>query len=86
VRVHIWVQPGAKSSGPAGMHGGDPKLRVAAAPREGAANEEVVRYLTATLSAPRGSVSILAGHSSRRKLVEFPDSSAERFRQLFGGG
>ncbi|HWG85343.1 MAG TPA: DUF167 domain-containing protein [Deinococcales bacterium] len=82
MRFHIWVQPGARRTERAGRHGDDPKLRVAAPPREGAANDALIAYLAAELRLPRSSVRIAAGESSRRKLVEVPDEADARLKDL----
>ena len=83
MRVHVWVQPGAKRTEPAGRHGGDPKLRVAARPEDGRANAELCAFLAARLGVPKAAVAVVAGHSSRRKLLEVPDAAAGAFQALF---
>lgn len=45
------------------------KVRLAAPPVEGAANEELVRLLAKRLGVPRRQVTITAGATSRHKLV-----------------
>lgn len=58
------------------------ELRVASAPADGAANEEVVRFLAKALGAPRGWVVILSGHASRHKRVEIGLPLDEVMRRL----
>jgi uncharacterized protein (TIGR00251 family) len=59
--------------------GGRPFLavRVAAAPTDGAANEEVIRLLAKALGAPKSSIRIVSGESSRLKRIELPLDEAE---------
>jgi uncharacterized protein YggU (UPF0235/DUF167 family) len=45
------------------------RVRVAAAPAEGAANEAVLRLLAAELDAPRSAVTLVTGAAARRKRV-----------------
>ncbi|MBE7541037.1 MAG: DUF167 domain-containing protein [Bryobacteraceae bacterium] len=45
------------------------KIRVAAAPEKGKANEELVRFLACQLNVPPGNVEILSGATSQRKQV-----------------
>jgi hypothetical protein len=53
------------------MHGDAVKIRLAAPPVDGAANEELIRFLAEKLDMPRSAVTIASGHSGRRKMVAF---------------
>jgi uncharacterized protein (TIGR00251 family) len=53
-----------------GSFDGLPKIRLAAAAREGEANRELVRFLARELGVPRSAVSIRSGRRSRRKSLE----------------
>jgi uncharacterized protein len=53
-----------------GRHGEAWKIRVAAPPERGRANEAVVALLAATLGVPARTISVVSGHGSRDKLVE----------------
>jgi uncharacterized protein (TIGR00251 family) len=46
------------------------KIRLAAPPVNGAANDELVRFLAERLAVPRSAVAIAAGHAGRRKTVK----------------
>jgi hypothetical protein len=54
--------------------GGRPflEVRVAAAPTDGAANEEVVKLLAKALGLPKSSVTIIGGENARLKRIELP--------------
>jgi len=69
-RLRVHVQPRAKRSEVAGRHGDALKVRLAAPPVDGAANEELVRLLAEALGLPRRSVRIVAGITGRDKVVE----------------
>ena len=69
-RLQVRVAPGASRPGIVGRHGAAWKLRVAAAPEAGKANDAVVRLLAETLALPARDIEIVSGHSSRDKLVE----------------
>lgn len=61
--------PRASPSGVAGEHDGALRVRVSAAPIDGAANEELIRILARALSVPRRNVEITSGHTSKVKQV-----------------
>ena len=65
----VLVSPRASHSEIIGEHDGALRVRIAAAPVEGAANEELVRVLAKTFDVPRSAVEIVTGHSSKRKTV-----------------
>jgi uncharacterized protein len=69
-RLRLRVSPGAARPSVVGRHGEAWKVRVAAAPEGGRANEAVVRLLADTLSVPRDAVTLVSGHSGRDKIVE----------------
>ncbi|MCL4292144.1 MAG: DUF167 domain-containing protein [Acidimicrobiia bacterium] len=70
IRIRVFVQPRASRPGIAGVHGDALKVRVAAPPEDGRANEEVCRLLALALSVSRRAVTVSAGHTSRTKTVE----------------
>jgi uncharacterized protein len=53
-----------------GRHGDGWKIRVAAAPERGRANDEVITVVAAALAISRNAVQLVAGASSRDKIVE----------------
>lgn len=70
VRFSIRVQPRASSDELAGIHGNSLKIRLTAPPVDGAANERLVKFLSDIFAVPRRAIKILAGESSRTKIVE----------------
>jgi uncharacterized protein len=69
-RLKLRVAPGASRPGIVGRHGTAWKVRVAAAPEAGKANDAVVRLLADILELPVRDIEIVSGHSSRDKVVE----------------
>jgi uncharacterized protein (TIGR00251 family) len=65
----ILVQPRASRSEIVGPHGDALKVRLAAPPVDGAANEELVRLLAKEYGVPKSAIAIVAGLSARRKTV-----------------
>jgi uncharacterized protein len=66
----LHIQPGAKKTEVAGLHGDALKIRVAAPPVEGAANEVLLKFVARLFDVPQRQVTLLSGASSRHKIVE----------------
>jgi uncharacterized protein (TIGR00251 family) len=77
----VHAQPGAKRSGIAGAHGDALKLRLAAAPVDGKANAELVRFLAEAFGVPARQVTLLRGETSRRKIVQIIDPKTRPDRE-----
>ena len=75
VRVH--AQPGARRTEVAGLHGDALKIRVAAPPVEGKANEALVAFIAEALGIPKRAVSLAKGELSREKLVRVADPNVD---------
>ncbi|RJQ54130.1 MAG: DUF167 domain-containing protein [Actinobacteria bacterium] len=85
VRLDIVVQPRSSRSEVAGTVGGALKVRVNAPPAEGKANEESVKVLADFFDVPKSSVRVIAGATSRRKVVEIAGIDAREAAHRLGG-
>lgn len=65
----LHVQPGAKRTEVAGIHGEALKIRLAAPPVDGKANACLVEFIAATLGVAKHRVSLVAGQTSRTKKI-----------------
>jgi uncharacterized protein (TIGR00251 family) len=65
----VRVQPRASRTELAGRHGDALKVRLAAPPVDGAANEALVRFLAERLDVSRSAVWLEAGAAGRTKIV-----------------
>jgi uncharacterized protein len=77
VRFAVRVQPRASRNEMAGLHGDAIKIRLSAPPVDGAANDALVIFLADIFAVPRRSVRILAGETSRSKIVEIDGVTAQ---------
>jgi uncharacterized protein len=75
LRIH--VQPGAGRSAVVGRHGDALKVRVAAPPVEGRANEAARALLAEALGVPETDVELTSGQSSRSKRFRLNGLDAE---------
>lgn len=82
VTFAVRVAPRAARTGFAGEHDGVLKVRVAAPPAEGAANEELVRFLARHFGLPARDVEIVSGHSSKTKRVRLRGVTSEQLSRL----
>ena len=70
----LHVQPGAKTTSVAGLHGDALKIRLAAPPIEGRANEALLRFIADFFKVPLRNVELKQGEQSRHKRVEVKGS------------
>jgi len=73
----LHVQPGAKRTELAGLHGEALKIRLAAPPIEGRANEALLRFIADTFGVPLRQVELKQGGQSRHKVVAISGSKVE---------
>ncbi len=78
------VVPGAQRTEVAGLYGDRLKVRVAAAPEKGAANQELLAFLARVLQVPKNSIRLAGGAQSRSKVVEVLDLSPDLAARLQG--
>jgi uncharacterized protein (TIGR00251 family) len=82
VRFGVHVQPKASTTEIAGLHGDSIKIRLAAPPVDGAANDALIDFLAEHCSVQKRAVRIVAGAQSRAKIVEIDGLSADAARRL----
>jgi hypothetical protein len=80
--ISLHVQPRARKTEIVGVHGESLKIKVAAPPVEGAANEELVRFFAAFFGVPQSRVRLKQGAQSRRKVVEIDGASEAELTEI----
>ena len=74
ITLHVYVQPGAKSTEIIGLHDGSLKSRLAVQAIEGRANEALQKFLAQLFHVPNRQVRLVRGDKSRRKTLEIVNS------------
>jgi hypothetical protein len=77
VTFEVRVQPRASSTGIAGEADGALKIRLAAPPVDGAANDELTRFVAKFFDVARQQVEIVSGLRSKHKVVRVNGISTE---------
>jgi hypothetical protein len=83
-RLTVKVHPRARRSAVTGRLGDAWKLDLTAPPVEGKANDECVRLLAEVADVARARVRIVAGLTSRTKVVEIEGITEEEFSRAAG--
>jgi uncharacterized protein (TIGR00251 family) len=60
------------------------KIRIAAPPVDGAANEALIRFLADALGVPKSAISIASGAAGRRKRLAVDGVSRDRVLRALG--
>src|SRR5687767_15550556 len=81
VLLRLHVQPGAGRSAVVGRHGDALKVRVAAPPAGGRANDAVLALLAETLGAKPADMELVGGASSRSKRVRIKGVEPDEIRK-----
>jgi uncharacterized protein (TIGR00251 family) len=75
----VQVVPRASRSEIVGEHNGSLRVRIAAPPVDGAANDELINVLAKQVKVPRNAVTITGGHTSRLKQVRITNAKDLEF-------
>jgi uncharacterized protein (TIGR00251 family) len=84
IRLRVRVQPRASRTEIAGPYGNAVKVRLAAPPVEGAANEALARFIARHLGVPRSAVRIESGATSRSKIIDVDGIDLADGKRLLG--
>jgi uncharacterized protein len=82
ITLTLHIQPGAKKTEFAGLHGDALKIRLAAPPVDGKANDALVKFVAETLGLPKSAVTLKSGQTSRRKVLELVGAAASAVEVL----
>jgi uncharacterized protein len=60
------------------------RIRLAAVPVDGAANEALTRFLAQRIAVPRSAVRVVSGYTSRSKVVKIGGATVEQVQHGLG--
>ncbi len=83
VALRLHIQPGAKKTEVAGLHGEALKIRLAAPPVDGKANACLLAFLADQLGVAKSAVSLISGESSRAKRVHIRGIEPASIKNVF---
>jgi len=78
--LRLRIVPRASRTEIVGIQGGMVRIRVAAVPVDGAANEALIRLLAERIAVPRSAVRVVSGQTSRSKVVVISGATLEQVR------
>ena len=81
----VRVMPRSSTTEIVGEHDGALKIKLKSPPVDGAANEELVRFLSKSLNVPRSNIEIISGQSSRTKRVRVSGISEYEINRFLQG-
>ena len=79
VTFTVRVQPRASQSKIAGEIEGSLKVRIAASPVDGEANEELIRFLAKWFEVPKREIEIVSGETAKHKIIKIHGITIEDF-------
>ena len=85
VRMAVRLTPGAGRNDIGGVVEGALRVRVAAQPVDGAANQALIGLIAEALDVARGRVTIVSGGTSRTKVIEIEGVPPEVLRSRWPG-
>ena len=84
VMLSVHACPRAAQDQVQGLHGDAVKIRLRAPPADGRANDALIALLSRLLDVPARDLTIVAGHSARRKRVAIAGVTASVVRAKLG--
>lgn len=80
--LNLHVQPGARKTEIVGLHGASLKIRLAAPPVDGKANDCLIAFLAEQLGVPRAQMELVSGTTSRLKRLRVTGVSEQAVARL----
>jgi len=82
--LKIQIQPKSSRNQIVGFHDGRLKIKIAAPPVDGKANESLIEFLAKTFKTSKSNIEILKGHTSKLKTIKLSGISENTYRSIIG--
>ena len=69
LELRLYIQPGAKNTQLTGLHDNQLKIRLAAPPIDGKANQELIAFISTIFKVPKSQVKLHKGATSQNKTL-----------------
>ncbi|MBN1551838.1 DUF167 domain-containing protein [bacterium] len=80
-RITIKVQPKGSKTKIMEVTDDVIRIKVQASPEKGAANADLLKFLSKKLHIPKSKIEIVSGHTSRLKIIEFEDLDRDEIQR-----
>jgi len=84
VNIQVQIQPKSSQNQIVGLHDGRLKIKIAAPPVDGKANESLIEFLAKTFKISKSNIEILKGHTSKLKTIKLSGISENTYRSIIG--
>lgn len=84
-RLEVQVQPNAGRNAIVAFSENVLRVKIAAPPVEGKANQELIKYLSNLLNIRKSNISIDRGHTGRRKMVTISGIDSNDLKTMLAG-
>ena len=84
ILLHVHVSARAKKTQHRGRHGERIKISLSAIPEDGAANEELLRFLAKLLQTAKSNIELVSGFQSKDKTIRLTRVSADMVQSKLG--
>ncbi|MCL1815856.1 MAG: DUF167 domain-containing protein [Treponema sp.] len=82
LQLNIKVVPGSSRTEFAGVNNGRLRIRIAAIPEDGRANNELIAFLAKFLNCAKKEIVLQSGERSRQKTLSLPGSVQQKIEHL----
>ncbi|TFG76226.1 MAG: YggU family protein [Thermodesulfobacteriales bacterium] len=80
--LKIQIQPKSYRNQIVGLHDGRLKIKIAAPPVDGKANESLIEFLAKTFKISKSNIEILKGHTSKLKTIKLSGISENTYSSI----